>query len=246
MIRRLRCQVASVVDHGEHVFTVDLAPEGRLPVFKPGQFLHLTLDEYDPSRHWPESRVFSIASSPEDSTRVRILYSAIGSYSRRMERELRVGREVWIKLPYGDFVIDSSQNVVLVAGGTGISAYLAFLEALKPEHAHQVLLVYGTRNPDLMIYRSHLFKQLTRVPNLSAVLFAEQASTGFTAARPVFPNQLWHRLGRISVEEFWPILQEPLTRLYYLSGPPSMLNALSFTLRERGLPAGNVRTDAWE
>jgi len=247
MIRRVRCRVDSVVDHGEHVFTVELAPESPVPPFKPGQFLHLTLDEYDPSRHWPESRVFSIASSPGKLNRIRILYSAIGPYSLRMERELREGSMVWIKLPYGEFVIDSSQDVVLVAGGTGISAYTAFLEGLRPDHSRRVMLVYGARNPELMIFRQMLLGLLTRVPTFNAVLFAERAPSEYGSAQCQLPGgRLRQQIGRIGIEGFWSLLQEPLNQIYYLSGPPQMLAALSSGLRERGLPSGNVRMDAWE
>lgn len=246
MIRRVRCRVDSVVDHGEHVFTIELAPETRVPPFKPGQFLHLTLDEYEPSRHWPESRVFSIASSPRELNRIRILYSAIGPYSRRMEQELRAGNTVWIKLPYGEFIIDSSRDVVLVAGGTGISAYTAFLEGLRADHKRRVLLVYGARNPELLIYRKTLLGLLTRIESLGAVLFAEQAPPEFVSEQGPAQERLRHRIGRISVEGFWSLLQEPLKRVYYLSGPPQMLTTLSSALRERGLPPESIRTDAWE
>ena len=42
----------------------------RCPLFKPGQFLHLAIDPYDGAGFWPESRVFSIASSPRDRDRL--------------------------------------------------------------------------------------------------------------------------------------------------------------------------------
>ncbi len=42
--QKLCCQVNKITDHGDHVYTVDLASERPLPRFKPGQFLHLTLD----------------------------------------------------------------------------------------------------------------------------------------------------------------------------------------------------------
>jgi len=45
--QKLRCLVNKITDHGDHVYTVDLAPERPVPRFKPGQFLHLTLDDYD-------------------------------------------------------------------------------------------------------------------------------------------------------------------------------------------------------
>ena len=40
--------VASLTKHDEGVFTVTIMPEQRVPRFKAGQFLHLTLDDYDP------------------------------------------------------------------------------------------------------------------------------------------------------------------------------------------------------
>src|ERR1035438_8343115 len=98
-----------------------------------GQFLHLTVDDYDPSGFWPESRVFSIASSPRERKRLRICYSVKGRYTTKMEQVLKVGGEVWVKLPYGDFVIDGSNDAVLLAGGTGISAFTAFLQSLTPQ-----------------------------------------------------------------------------------------------------------------
>src|SRR5580765_6484920 len=132
MPRKMRCRVDAITDHGERVYTVELAPEKPAPTFSPGQFLHLTVDAYDPSSFWPESRVFSIASSPQDRGRLRICYSVKGRYTTRMEQTLRVGGEIWIKLPYGNFIIDRAADSVLLAGGTGISAFTAFLEALDP------------------------------------------------------------------------------------------------------------------
>ncbi len=34
--------------------------------------------------------------------------------------------------------------------------------------------------------------------------------------------------------------------LFYLSGPPAMLAALTGQLQGRGVPEGAIRTDAWE
>ena len=65
VVRRMPCTVRDVIDHGERVYTVDLAPSMPVPRFTPGQFLHLALDPYQADGFWPESRVFSIASSPE-------------------------------------------------------------------------------------------------------------------------------------------------------------------------------------
>ena len=45
-----------------------------------------------------------------------------------MENELQEGQMVLVKLPYGDFVILDANNVALLAGGTGITAFIAFID----------------------------------------------------------------------------------------------------------------------
>jgi ferredoxin-NADP reductase len=240
MPRKIRCTVEAITDHGGHVYTVDLKPEIPVPLFRPGQFLHLTVDDFDPSSFWPESRVFSIASSPQDREHLRICYSVVRSYTRKMERKLKVGGMVWVKLPYGDFVIDPTSDAVLLAGGTGVSAFTAFLEALTPEHARSVTLVYGARNPQLFLFKDMVMRQLEKAPNFRIIFFAESAPPAWNeGAAPSF-------LGRISLEKAWPLLPEPSNQVFYVSGPPVMLKALSADLQSRGVPAERIRIDAWE
>ena len=240
MPRRIRCTVESLVSHGGRVYTVDLVPDAAVPVFRAGQFLHLTVDAYDPSGFWPESRVFSIASSPRERNRVRFCYSVKGRYTTKMERALAVGSTVWVKMPYGEFVIDDASDVVLIAGGTGIGAFTAFLEALTPETRRCVALVYGVRTPPLFLFQDMLLSQRARVPALQTLFFAESGVAGGTEHR------LDCREGRISLEAVWSWLPMPLKHVYYLSGPPVMLKALAAELAARGVPPAQVRTDAWE
>ena len=61
---KLPAEVENIIHHTDGVKSFIMKPLKPCPNFKPGQFLHLAIDEYDPSFHWPESRVFSIANSP--------------------------------------------------------------------------------------------------------------------------------------------------------------------------------------
>src|SRR5664280_922566 len=152
VVRKIQCMVECVSDHGERVYTAELAPSALVPRFKPGQFLHLALDAYEPGGFWPDSRVFSIASSPRERDRLAITYAVKGAFTTRMERELAPGRSVWVKLPYGEFVVDPATDAVLFAGGTGVTAFTAFLQSLQPDQATRVLLFYGARKPNLFVY----------------------------------------------------------------------------------------------
>ncbi|MCL4553470.1 MAG: FAD-dependent oxidoreductase [Chloroflexi bacterium] len=242
--QKIRCRVERLVNHGDHVYTVELAPERRVPQFRPGQFLHLALDEYDPAGFWPESRVFSIASGPAQRDRLRISYSVRGRFTARMERELEVGRLVWIKLPYGEFIVRDTQDVVLFAGGTGITAFTAFLDNLTPEFRHNVYLAYGARNRDLLIYRDLIEAQRRTLPFLHTSYFIERAGGGQRVeVDGLGANET---IGRLSVESIWPRIRSPLNAIYYLSGPPVMLTTLSQNLRAHGVNPAATRVDAWE
>lgn len=246
MPRKVRCTVETIVDHGGRVYTLDLAPARRAPAFRPGQFLHLTVDEYDPSGFWPESRVFSIASSPREQSRLRICYSVKGRYTTKMEQVIKVGGEVWTKLPYGDFVIDDTNDAVLLAGGTGVSAFTAFLEALTPETAQSVTLVYGARTPSLFLFQDMILARLARVPKFQLVFFNETPNTAFDCQMAAMRKPAICLTGRIALDQIWAHLGLSGNPVFYLSGPPVMLAALGAGLRNHGIAPERIRTDAWE
>ena len=188
VVRRIPCVIRDVVDHGERVYTVMLQPSVAVPQFKPGQFLHLALDHYDGVGFWPESRVFSIASSPREREHLTITYGVKGAFTTRMERELVPGATAWAKLPYGEFVIDPARDAVLFAGGTGVTAFTAFLKSLAPDHASRVVLFYGARTPDLFVYGPLVQACARDVASLTCRLVCEETH------------------GRLEVDATWPTI----------------------------------------
>ena len=235
MAQKLRCVVERVVDHGERVYTVALRPERPVPRFRAGQFLHLALDPYDPTGFWPESRVFSIASPPAERDLVRITYAVHGQFTARMESGVVEGKEVWIKMPYGDFIIERGPEVVLFAGGTGVTAFTAFLEDLAPGTEQPVTLAYGARTGGLLIYRDIVERCVARVPSLQVSYFVEHE------VPPPGMNP-----GRVSVDAVWPRLHRPRDASYYISGPPPMLRGIAGDLRARDVSPDAIHIDAWE
>jgi ferredoxin-NADP reductase len=237
MAQKLKCLVQEIVDHGEHVYTLALRPERPVPRFRAGQFLHLALDPYDPSGFWPESRVFSIASGPAQRDMVRITYAVHGQFTGRMEHELVEGGEVWIKMPYGDFLIDTRADVVLFAGGTGISAFTAYLEDLTAAARQTVVLAYGARTSRLLIYRDAVERCAQRAPALEVSYFVEHAEASDSPAV---------HSGRVSVDAIWPRLRRPFDATYYISGPPPMLRGIREELQARNISPEAIQIDAWE
>ena len=138
------------------------------------------------------------------------------------------GGEVWVKLPYGEFVIDTERDAVLFAGGTGVTAFTAFLRSLTPEHGHRTFLFYGARTQDLFVYGPLAEACAHAVPELTVCLVCEATQ------------------GRLGVDAAWPAIATMDDPLFYLSGPPQMLTALTAQLGERGIAPEVIRTDAWD
>ena len=234
MPQKIRCKVAQLLDHGEGVYTIILKPESTAPKFVPGQFLHLALDPYSPGDFWPESRVFSIASPPADRDSLRITYAVKGQFTHRMEAELRCGSEVWVKLPYGEFTLNSGSDICLLAGGTGITAFTSFLSTITGEYPHLIYLFYGARKADLLIYRPLIETAVKQCPNLYGYYLVEEGKVDGMLS------------GRINLIDVWKYVANPQNVTFYLSGPPAMLNTLSVGLAERWIPARQILMDAWD
>lgn len=127
---KFTAQVSRIVMHTADVVTYEFRYLDRRPRYKPGQFLHLALDPYDPSGYWPESRVFTIAKGMTDRECIRLTIAKKGAFTSRIIDELEVGRKVWMKAPYGEFIVktDPEHETVLIAGGTGVTPFVAFME----------------------------------------------------------------------------------------------------------------------
>lgn len=228
VVRKIHCTVLRVVDHGERVYSVELKPSEPVPRFQPGQFLHLALDPNEPGGFWPDSRVFSIASSPDERDRLLITFAVKGAFTTRMERELHPGADAWVKLPYGEFVVDRTRDAVLFAGGTGVTAFTAFLQSLPSEHAGRVELFYGARTTDLFVFGQLVESCAEAVPAIRCSLVCEETH------------------GRLDVGVAWPVIEAMRHPIFYLSGPPPMLAALGGQLLAHGVSPESIRIDAWD
>lgn len=238
---KLAAQIVEIDGHAEDLRSFVMVPERRVPAFLPGQFLHLALDPYQVGAHWPESRVFSIASSPHDRSRLRITVSRQGAFTTRMFDQLTVGSRVWLKLPYGAFCPEDTgpDRMVFLAGGSGVTPFVSFLEWAKIERPQAAIdLHYGARSPALLIYRDAITRcQANGLSDLKAYYYAEdlpdsEAHAGLVA-------------GRLSIEQAWNNLAEPLRSRFYLSGPKAMIDHFRDELVARGVLPGRVVSDEW-
>lgn len=230
---KVKATVMSVCTHTDTVATYRFAPQGRVPKFLAGQFLHLALDDYSPERPWPESRVFSIASAPsERRSELAITISVKGAFTQRIFDTLQEGSTCWLKLPYGDFLFPPDEPLVLVAGGVGITPFLSLLRQMLEEKSEQeVMLYYGVRSAAHHLFSELLERCESELPGFSKITYCEDGSVvGET--------------GRLDIERIYgDTAGRPV---YFLSGPYEMIAPFRQWLLERSVPAERIRVDDWE
>jgi len=77
---------------------------------------------------------FTIASADHGDRTVTFAIKALGDYTRTLTRKLSVGNPVEVEGPYGRFDIsrvNRRARQIWVAGGIGITPFIAWLEALQ-------------------------------------------------------------------------------------------------------------------
>ncbi len=137
------------------VFTLELEPEdpGALAPFAPGQFNMLTV--------FGVGEVpISFSGDPADQSRLIHTIRAVGPVSGALTG-LRPGAAVGLRGPFGvgwPLAEAAGKDVVVVAGGLGLAPLRPALYRLFAERERygKIVLLYGTRSPDDILFRREL------------------------------------------------------------------------------------------
>ena len=241
---KTKVSVVGIISHSDGVFTVELKPEKKMPRFKSGQFLHLALDEYDAhGGFWPDSRVFSIASGCEEET-ITLVYSVKGSFTSRMSKELFIGKQLWIKLPFGDFTIERSEqeDLILLAGGTGVAPFIPYLQdELHASSGRKILFVYGVRKSGHILFSPVLNEALMHLPNFDLMIFNELGD----ADEIKFFKKINSDNGYIDNQKVFEKSCAMRNPLFFISGPPTMIRATKQHLVANGVKEDRIKIDNW-
>jgi len=224
IVKKYKVKVVDILNPVENLYTVTFYSEKKFH-FYPGQFLHLALDDYDGTGQWPESRCFSMQNKPGEN-KIKISFSVKGNFTTRMANELYEGKELWLKLPYGELFTQTHNkvNTVFIAGGTGITPFLSLFTDVSFNEYINPKIYLGFRSKKYNIYENEL-KEICNKTSKISIFFEDEN-------------------GIIDIEK---IFKENGTNSdYFISGPPIMIKSFKSFLINNGLPEQKVRTDEWE
>ncbi len=136
--------------------------------YKPGQYTTLKLTIAGE----PVNRSYSFCSSPfmNEPLTIAVKRVAGGKGSNFINDNFKPGVEVEVMEPMGNFhsVIDAKneKQYLLFAGGSGVTPIMAILKSvLVQEPKSKVILFYGNRNEDSIIFKDKIEVLLTQYPD---------------------------------------------------------------------------------
>jgi ferredoxin-NADP reductase len=205
--------------------------------FRAGQSIDLTLVDPPEIDAAGSTRTFTIASAPWEeelmvATRLR------DTAFKRVVRGLKPGADVLIEGPMGSFTLhsNSSKPAVFLAGGIGITPFLSISRhAARERLPHRLYLFYSNHRPEDSPFLDSLVSLEKANPNfrLIATMTDMQHS-----ARP------WNgETGGLNATLLRNYLEDLHGPIYYLAGPPEMVEVMRDMLIGAGADEDDLRAE---
>ncbi len=203
--------------------TRELAP------FKAGQYISLKLfidDAY-------VTRAYSLSSSPSEALknfyRITIKKVPNGLVSNIMFKDIKVGDGLTISKPMGEFgynKIRDEENVIAIAGGSGITPFMSLAKAIKDKDEEcSLTVIYSVKKEKDIIFKDEI-NELNKNKNINFVI---------TLTEEEKDNYL---NGYINEEMIEPYLKEFNTVL--MCGPKGLYQTMNEILLKFNIPKKNV------
>jgi len=231
---------------GHYTFVRD---DGQPLDFIPGQFIQVHFQYADGTatkRSYSLATIHDHALGPGEAVEIAVSYVPGGAATALFEGLADDGH-IDASGPFGRFCLmpaDANARYLLIATGTGVTPYRAMLpqlDALIRERGVRVVLLFGARNTDELLYgdefRAFAAKHPDHfrfVPCFSRELPAADSPHAHADVRHGYVQQF--------LEEFAPNAADDIA---YLCGNPNMVDACFETLKGYGLPVPQVRREKY-
>ena len=195
--------------------------------FKPGQAVTLFLTDPPPEPN-SRQRIFSLVSAPFEAELAVATRMREGSAFKRALKSLPPGAKLELKGPRGVMTLheERSRAAVFIAGGIGITPFMSMLrQAAHDRLDRPLLLLCSNRRPEDTPFLAELhdlerqsgsFRLLARMTDLDG--FVDEAT----------------------IKRF---VGDAAAPVYYLAGPPAMVEAMKKLLRAAAVGDADVRSE---
>jgi ferredoxin-NADP reductase len=212
--------------------------QGERPDFTPGQYFFVTLDPADETHRDELTHHFSIVNAPSQkgvlalATRLRLDQSLF----KRTLNDAKVGDEVEIGKVAGSFVLpqQTDKKLVLIALGIGITPYISMLRwAFEESLDYDFTLIYSDNEVKSMAFLEELKQMAAQHPNLRLITSVTRQDDWDGEKRHVDGDFVKEYLGDFA------------SQLYFVSGPPAIVEKVAGSLKHAGIAEDAIMTDSF-
>ncbi|MBO3278026.1 anthranilate 1,2-dioxygenase electron transfer component AntC [Pseudomonas schmalbachii] len=222
-----------VVTHVEQVspttaiLHLDAGVDGQQLDFLPGQYARLQVPGTD------DKRSYSFANRPNPQNRLQFLIRLLpdGVMSNYIRERCKVGDEIRFEAPLGAFYMRHiDKPLLLVAGGTGLSAFLGMLDEIaeKGGGGQPVHLYYGVRQVADLCELERIAGYAERIPGFRFTPVISDDAGQWDGKRGYVPEHF----------DATELREAPFDM--YLCGPPPMVESVKTWLQDQQLGHGNL------
>jgi ferredoxin-NADP reductase len=222
--------------------------DGQPLDFVPGQFIQVHFHYGDGTatrRSYSLATIHDHALGPGEAVEIAVSYVPGGAATALFEG-LDEGKTVDASGPYGRFVLmpaDANRRYLLIGTGTGVTPYRAMLpliEQLMAERGIEVVLLFGARSPQELLYGEEFRAFANAHPGFRFVpCFSRELPA---ADSPHAHADVRHGYVQNFLAEFAP---DPANDIAYLCGNPNMVDACFESLKEAGLEVKQIRREKY-
>lgn len=222
--------------------------EGQPLDFIPGQFIQVHFQYADGTatkRSYSLATIHDHALGPGESVEIAVSYVPGGAATALFEG-LEPGDSVDASGPYGRFVLmpaDANRRYLLIGTGTGVTPYRAMLpqiEQLIAERGIEVVLLFGARTPEELLYGDEFRAFANAHPRFRFIpCFSRELPE---AGSPQAHADVRHGYVQNFLAEFAPNAD---TDIAYLCGNPNMVDACFESLKDAGLEVKQIRREKY-
>jgi len=217
-------------------YEFSFASDKPLP-FLPGQYLEFTVGHEHPDSRG-NRRYFTIASSPtEPDFKLGVKFYPNPSTFKNKLQYLSVGEKILAGQCAGEFVLPkkNEQKVVFIAGGIGITPFRSMIQyCLDTNDARDIIQLYSNRTVEDIAYKD-VFDEASKTLGMKTLYFVTDPGQVASATDM--------RVGFIDRAAIVKEIPDYKERMFYLSGPHSMVTLFQKTLAEMGVPKKHIKCD---
>ncbi len=231
LVPRLLKKIAWGPNTADFVFALD-----QPITYEPGQYMEFTLPHEKPDQRGSR-RYFTVASSPtEDTLRLGVKFYPQGSTYKRALLTMTKATPFAAAQLGGDFVLpdDPTRKLAFIAGGIGVTPFRSMIKYLTDTNdPRSVIMLYSERTASDLAYID-VFAAAQTNPETKIVY----AITDAAAAVPAGMHS-----GSITPAFIQAEIPDYHERLFYISGPHTMVTAMKAALSALGVPDHNIKID---